>query len=183
MEFKKQTPMAIANFVISFAQTKGISVSNLQLQKILYFIQTAFLLETGKGIISGEFSRWQYGPVLQEVYSSYKDNGAASIDRLAVSIRKNADGEYSIGETSPTNESSLDSTEAFKLLEEVTEKLLKQDPWELVELSHQQSIWKKYEKQIAHHIAPNYKDEEILSESENYKYLWTSKIRNTLDKL
>lgn len=181
MEFEKQTPMAIANFVIKFAQTKGKSVSNLQLQKILYFIQTAFLLETGKGIISGEFSRWQYGPVLQEVYSAYKDNGAALIDNLAVSITKNDSGGYSIGEISPTDDSSLVSQEAFKLLEEVTDNLLKQDPWELVELSHQQSIWKKYEKQIAYHMAPNYKDEEILSESENYKYLWTSKIRNSLD--
>lgn len=173
MEFEKQTPMAIANFVIKFAKLNNKSVSNLQLQKILYFVQTAFLLESEKGIIEGKFSRWQYGPVLQEVYSSYKDNGAASIEELAVNVTKNNSGTYSIGEIEPTNITSLGSAEAFEFLENVTARLLDQNPWDLVEASHDQSIWKKHEKEIPLHIAPDYKDEEILSEGEKYKYLWT----------
>jgi uncharacterized phage-associated protein len=171
-DFELQSPMAIANFVINFAKAQGKPVSNLQLQKILYFIQTAFLVEQDHAIIRGKFSRWQYGPVLQEVYSSYRDNGAATIDELAINITKDDSGEYTIGAIEGTNANLLNSEEAFEFLERVTSRLLEQDPWDLVNISHEQNIWEKYEKQIAMHIAPDYEDEEILSEGEQVRYLW-----------
>lgn len=171
-DFELQSPMALANFVINFANDLGNPVSNLQLQKILYFIQTAFLIERGNPIISGNFSRWQYGPVLQEVYSSYRDNGAASINDLAINITKEESGEYTIGEIRATDADSLGSEEAFQFLENVTLRLLRQDPWDLVNISHEQHIWEQYEEEIALHIAPDYENEEILSEGEQVRHLW-----------
>lgn len=171
-EYELQSPMALANFVINFANAEGSPVSNLQLQKILYFIQTAFLVEHGNPIINGNFSRWQYGPVLQEVYSSYRDNGAAEINDLAINVTKEESGDYTIGAIRATNVDSLGSEEAFHFLEDVTSRLLEQDPWDLVNISHKQNIWEQYEDEIALHIAPDYENEEILSEGEQVRYLW-----------
>lgn len=171
-DFELQSPMALANFVINFANNLGSPVSNLQLQKILYFIQAAFLVERGNPIISGNFSRWQYGPVLQEVYSSYRENGAAVINELAMNITKDSKGQYTLESIEPTNEVSLGSQEAFDRLQEITRSLISRDPWELVQISHQQTIWEKYEKQIAVHMAPDYENQEIEDEGAEVSYLW-----------
>ncbi|MBD5855127.1 Panacea domain-containing protein [Lactococcus lactis] len=171
-EYELQSPMALANFVINFANAEGSPVSNLQLQKILYFIQTAFLVEHGNPIINGNFSRWQYGPVLQEVYSSYRDNGAAEINDLAINVTKDSHDQYMMVSVEPTNEESLGSSEAFTRLQEITRRLIARDPWELVQVSHQQSIWEKYEKQIAVHMAPDYENSEIENEGTEVSYLW-----------
>ena len=57
--FNVQEPISVANFIIDYAQKTGRSVSNLQLQKIMYFIQGAFLNEYNKELLNSSFSRWQ----------------------------------------------------------------------------------------------------------------------------
>jgi len=57
----------------------GHSVSNLKLQKILYFIQAEFLVVKGIPCFEEEIIAWGFGPVVLEVYHEYKVYGAAGI--------------------------------------------------------------------------------------------------------
>ena len=69
----------IANYVINKEGQMGHSVSNLKLQKILYFIQAEFLVVKGIPCFEEEIIAWGFGPVVLEVYHEYKVYGAAGI--------------------------------------------------------------------------------------------------------
>lgn len=76
----------IANEILDFAQDFGRTVSNLSLQKILYFVQGRHILNRGKAIMDGDFEAWPYGPVLPLVYDSFKIFGSNPITARARSF-------------------------------------------------------------------------------------------------
>ena len=61
----------IAKYVINRCKNYGKPVSNLHLQKILYFLQGEYFNATNTWLIKDDFLAWQYGPVLQDVYDEY----------------------------------------------------------------------------------------------------------------
>lgn len=50
------------------------NISNLVLQKLLYFIQAYTLLNTGNPAFNNIMEAWTYGPVVPEVYYTFKNN-------------------------------------------------------------------------------------------------------------
>lgn len=60
----------IAKYVLNKCTKESQPISNLQLQKILYCIQKAFLLG-GNIAFEDEVEAWQFGPVIPDVYSRY----------------------------------------------------------------------------------------------------------------
>ena len=58
-----QEPIAVANFMIDTAEKNNMSVTNFQLQKILFFLQGFTLCKYKHGIVNETFSKWQYGPI------------------------------------------------------------------------------------------------------------------------
>lgn len=63
---------AIANFVLDFCESRGRGISNLSLQKIVYFCHVWSLIKLGKPLIKHQFEAWQYGPVLQYLYREFR---------------------------------------------------------------------------------------------------------------
>ena len=59
----------------------GKPISNLQLQKILYYIQRDFLRQ-GEAAFSDSIEAWQFGPVVPNVYYYYCGFGAMPISIL-----------------------------------------------------------------------------------------------------
>ncbi|TNB49697.1 DUF4065 domain-containing protein [Martelella lutilitoris] len=78
-------PRAIANLMLEEADRSGISVTNLALQKLLYFAHAIFLVETKRPLVSGYFEAWRYGPVHPAAYSAFKMAGSSPIDFRATS--------------------------------------------------------------------------------------------------
>ena len=63
----------IAQFVVAFFQASGDPVSNLKLQKLLYYIQGWHMaLNDGEPAFAGTFQAWVHGPVCPDVYHQYK---------------------------------------------------------------------------------------------------------------
>ena len=54
-------------------------ITNLKLQKILYFAQVHSLVKKNKPLFGQDIKAWQYGPVVSEVYSAYKRYGRRAI--------------------------------------------------------------------------------------------------------
>lgn len=65
-------PRAVANLLLDLAQEDGVVVSNLALQKLLYFAHAHFLIRTGNPLVQGGFEAWTYGPVHPAVYQAFK---------------------------------------------------------------------------------------------------------------
>ena len=53
-------------------KTPFVDVSNLKLQKLLYYCQAYTLAMTGKVLFKKDIQAWEYGPVIREVYDKYK---------------------------------------------------------------------------------------------------------------
>jgi len=56
-------PRAIANLMLDEADRRGWKITNLALQKLLYFAHGIHLTKTKEPLVSGYFEAWQYGPV------------------------------------------------------------------------------------------------------------------------
>ena len=71
----------IANAFLSLSEPdKGDIVSNLKLQKLLYYAQGYHLALYNTRLFSEDLYAWQYGPVVQEVYHEFKGYGAQAIE-------------------------------------------------------------------------------------------------------
>ena len=73
----------VSKYIIKRCNETGYTISNLKLQKILYFVQAEFLVCTGRVCFPENIQAWDFGPVVPEVYHRYKAYGSASIPYLA----------------------------------------------------------------------------------------------------
>ena len=63
----------IAHKVLSRVDVEhGDTISNLKLQKLLYFVQGFHLASFGEPLFDEDMIAWTYGPVVPEVYNTYK---------------------------------------------------------------------------------------------------------------
>lgn len=73
----------IASYVIEYCDNHDYIISNLKLQKLLYFIQVAFLLnKNGVPCFKDKIEAWGFGPVIPRVYRQYAEYGAGNIPRV-----------------------------------------------------------------------------------------------------
>lgn len=82
----------VAKFILQESE-KGLS--NLELQKTLYFVALDFCRKYEKHLLSDDFEAWQFGPVVREVYYEYRNYGANSIDKPEQPISLNLKDEES----------------------------------------------------------------------------------------
>jgi uncharacterized phage-associated protein len=76
----KYTAFDIADYFLFKAQEKGQELlSNLKLQKLLYYSQGLHLALFGSPLFSEKIEAWTYGPVVVDVYHLYKDCEAGGI--------------------------------------------------------------------------------------------------------
>lgn len=76
-------PRGVANLILDEADNRGRKITNLALQKILYFVHGRFLVEEETPLLAGSFEAWQYGPVSISVYDSFKKFGSSPINTRA----------------------------------------------------------------------------------------------------
>jgi len=70
----------VANGFINLTEPeKGDLISNLKVQKLLYYAQGFHLAMFGKPFFEEEIQAWQYGPVVPEVYHQFKEYGSGPI--------------------------------------------------------------------------------------------------------
>lgn len=103
-------------------------LTNLKLQKILYFAQAEHLKEFGKKLFEDKIEAWQYGPVVKNVYDWLRGCGAFVITE--------ADVELCDTNTIPK--------ETIKFLDKIWDKYSKISAWGLVQKTHKTgSAWDK----------------------------------------
>ncbi|MCI8378628.1 MAG: DUF4065 domain-containing protein [Lachnospiraceae bacterium] len=110
----------VAKYIIAYCGQKGYSISNLKLQKILYFVQAEFLVATGMPCFREEIEAWDFGPVVPEVYRQYKIFGSANIPTFIIRGRM-----------------LLDDGLINRMVDECAKYTLSQ----LVEITHNQTPW------------------------------------------
>lgn len=79
--------VAIANAFIAKAKIGEVcNLTPMKLQKLLFFAQSWHLKLYDQALFSSTFSRWQYGPVIPEIYHEFKPFGSRNIERFGTDI-------------------------------------------------------------------------------------------------
>lgn len=107
--------LELSNYILKNS-VKGLS--NLELQKILYFTELAYIKKFNKHLIIDDFEAWEFGPIVRSVYYEYRHYGALSIDK-------------------PENEnlSSQLTKEELEIIDDTITECNSNSYWELVERS------------------------------------------------
>jgi uncharacterized phage-associated protein len=70
---------ALANWILDFAERRNARVSNMALNKLVFFAYEHALRNAGRKLASAKIEAWEHGPVYREVYNSFKKFGAEPI--------------------------------------------------------------------------------------------------------
>ena len=68
----------LANYIVDKCIKDNTPITNLQLQRILYFVQKDFL-KRGSQAFSDDIEAWDFGPVVPNVYYYFCGFGATTI--------------------------------------------------------------------------------------------------------
>lgn len=112
----------VAIYIINWCHQHDIFITNLKLQKLLYYVQGEFSRCRKKRLIADDFYAWQLGPVIPKVYYKYSVFSSAIIP-------------------SQLQTKSFDQADSI-IIDEALEKYAYQSTWSLVDLSHKQDPWK-----------------------------------------
>lgn len=130
----------VARYVVNYANSHDMMVSNLKLQKILYFIQLNFLgNDPSRPCFSDEIEAWPYGPVIPNVYQEFKRYGSLSIPP----VTEYYDTSNGIWNTKKVPYKTKMTSADQELVENVVKMCDEYSASDLVSISHRQSPWIK----------------------------------------
>jgi uncharacterized phage-associated protein len=119
----------IANWVLDRAEQQGRSLTNLAINKIIFFLYSHYLVQFGHPLVSAKIEAWEYGPVFREVYHCFKHLKENPINTRATRINPSTGGleicEASLSEMEET------------FLKKVAPEYIRMSASNLVALSHQ----------------------------------------------
>lgn len=113
----------VARYFLSLAEEEaGDDVSNLKLQKLLYYAQGFHLALFQRPLFPNEIRAWTHGPVVVDVYHEYKNHGSATIPRQTCDL-------------------DALTQEEKELLDEVYQVYGQYSAWKLRNMTHEEAPW------------------------------------------
>lgn len=119
----------VANYVLDSADRRDIVITNLSLQKLVYFIHGWFYSIYDQPLVKNKFEAWQYGPVQRVLYDQFKALREKPIRDLRATHIDPETGQ------NVYREPRIDAGHA-EIIEQVLDKYSKFTAGQLVEQSH-----------------------------------------------
>lgn len=131
----------VCRHVINYSNDKDYGISNLKLQKVLYFIQAYFLISTNEQCFKEKIEAWDFGPVVPEAYREYKQFGSGDIPTVSFIVDFDEENiwESKIREYRDNIIASADKVR----IDAVVDKFSDYSATDLVSITHRQAPWKK----------------------------------------
>ena len=127
----------LARYVINTCNAKNFEITNLKLQKILYFIQANFLVEEGKACFCDEIEAWDFGPVIPSVYREFKCFGSLDIP----SIKEYYEFDNTVFEIIKKQYECIFNKREKELIDEILVQCSNILTSSLVSITHNQTPW------------------------------------------
>lgn len=123
---KNYNAIDIAKYVIKYASDTGNPITNLYLQKILYYLQVNQILSKGEVLYKDDIVAWKYGPVVESVYYEFVAFGSCPIENEFI---KNAVINIDV--------------DTKRMIEEIVDEKIKKPSWKLAAESCSEIPWLK----------------------------------------
>lgn len=121
----------IADYFIAKAKESGALITNLKLQKMVYYAQAWHITIFDEKLFDKDFQAWVHGPVLPELYDDYKQFSWKPIEREDLDVDDLKDIENKLGE------------QKTEFMEELMDEYFGMNAYELERLTHEEEPWKK----------------------------------------
>lgn len=115
----------VADYFLAISKASGEPITNLKLQKLVYYAQAWFLANKSTPLFKEHFEAWVHGPVIPQLYEQYKTFGSSPIQ-----------SDVDINEV----KSRFDE-DKLELLDEVTKIYMPKGAYELELMTHQEDPW------------------------------------------
>jgi uncharacterized phage-associated protein len=148
----------IANYLLDYADTRKVSLSQITLLKLIYFCHGWYLFYKHCPLVRNEFEAWKDGPVVRVVRDAFKRHGKSKITSRAERF------DLLTGEVSTVVPTLAQDDQHF--VEKIFETYQGLGPWELRDLTHEPgSPWDKLwnSDQAVARFGMRIRDEEILA--------------------
>jgi len=132
----------ICRYIINYSNEHDYSISNLKLQKLLYFVQAYFLISTNdhEPCFVEPIEAWDFGPVVPVAYREYKHYGSGSIPPITSYLEFDLDDIWDVCRID--YDDSMISKNDKELINEVVDEFSGYTATDLVTLTHRQAPWK-----------------------------------------
>lgn len=156
----------LAEFVIRYCNLNNIPISNLKLQKLLYYIQAWHLVYFDKHpLFSNQPEAWVNGPVYREIYNDYKPYSYLDI-RLGFEVSNKESYQKALDKLALTEDQE-------KYMQSVLDHFSNKTPDELVLRTHRDAPWNEARKGLG---LLDYTDE-IITYDLMYNYYSSLKVK------
>ena len=143
----------ICRYIINYSNDKNYDISNLKLQKLLYFIQIYFLIETEKPCFYNEIEAWDFGPVIPIAYNEYKQYASTHIPYIKQYIEYDKNSIWNSKRVDYNN--NIISNDDKYLINAVVDKLANYTATDLVNITQHQKPWVHAYKLYTHNKITN----------------------------
>lgn len=120
----------ICNLLLANFDSTEFDITNLRINKLLFFIHAESLSERHDGLIRNHFEAWQFGPVIRPVFDAFKIHGDRPISAPARYL------DYATGTTIPVPHEDI-RPEDVELIEREFLRYNQFTTGQLVQLSHE----------------------------------------------
>lgn len=162
--------LAFANYIIWFVNQNfpNTSFTHVKLQKILYYVYCDFL-KNGMALFDDRIEKWQYGPVIPNVYNNFRSYGFSRITTPETPVHFVNDEHGIRFEREAFDPSTLNLLpEQFERINTIVTGLIEREAFELVELTHEENSWLRAEQAIKNGEKNIfYSESELLTESKD----------------
>ena len=135
--------ISVAKYVINYSNNINHPISNLKLQKLLYYVQAAFLVEVGEKCFNDEIVAWAFGPVVPNVYQAYRVCGRGDIPNQEE--EKEALLDFSTMKIVYRDVQGIREKDA-NIIERVVDSYANvENPYQLVKKTHEEYPWENTE--------------------------------------
>lgn len=138
--------LEVAQYIINRSIETGSPVTNLKLQKVLYYTQAAFLVEYGEPCFEESIEHWRHGPVVPKVYSEYKgyvDKKILDAQDECLEVFVDSNGNLAAKRLEFNRNNFYE--EDIELMNTVIDSYQNVEPWEMVDKTHEELPWRNTE--------------------------------------
>ena len=146
------TALDAAEYLIWLAKEQGTSITNLKLQKLLYYAQGWYLGQFDEKLFADQFEAWIRGPAIRRVYGHYhyvEDEERDGAEALP-----------------PPASRPAVPDEVADHLENIWDAFAEYSPFEMEEMTHQEPPWLNARGDLD----PSAKSDRVISVKDMHRY-------------